>query len=275
MAHRTLTYPIRGDKLQMSVRVEQTLCDIQTKFQRVEIIDTIAFGRMLLLDGHVQLSELDEHAYHESLVAWPLLGLESPKSALVVGGGDGGVLREICRFPSIERIDMVEIDEGVIGACREHLPGLSAGAFDDPRLHLTIGDAFEFVKTAQGRYDLIIADATDVYEGEEGNLSEQLFTEGFYRDLGKLLSDQGMVVTQADNHLFCPYSLEGALDSFQPVFSRVGAWWAMVPSFGGYSAFAYGSFGSRPAQSMPAGAPTGLHYLNDTTIALGLAPLRF
>ncbi|MCG9894250.1 MAG: hypothetical protein MH204_02085, partial [Fimbriimonadaceae bacterium] len=203
-----LTYPIRGNRLTMTTEVSRVLADETSPFQRIEIIDTPCLGRMLLLDGHVQLAEVDESAYHELLVQVPMLSLDSPKAALVIGGGDGGVLRELAKHPTLERIDMVEIDEAVIRLCRQHLPGLSAGAFDDPRVRLTLGDAFEFVKTAEAGYDLIVADATDVYEEEDQSLSEMLFTEPFYRDLERLLSPQGMVVTQADNLLFCPYSLE-------------------------------------------------------------------
>ena len=275
MAEGFFIYPIRGEKLQTRVQVEKTLCSFQSGFQNIEIIETAAFGKMLLLDGHVQLAELDEHAYHEALVHLPLMNMNQPKSALVVGGGDGGVLRELCRWDSIEHIDMVEIDEAVIRLCREHLPSLNNGAFDDPRVHLTIGDAFPFVKEATRQYDLIVADATDVYEGEEGNLSEALFTEEFYRDLARLLSPQGVVVTQADNLLFCPYSLDGIFESFKPVFANVGSYWAMVPSFGGFSGYAWGGVTGCVDLKWNDNLPKGLKHLTPEVVALASKPLPF
>ena len=162
-----LYIPTRSDKLGLQVDVRATLLDRQTEFQRVQVVDTLALGRVLLLDGHVQLSEIDEHAYHESLVHVPLLSVPGARRALVVGGGDGGVIREICRHRSIEHIDFVEIDQGVIEACLEAMPFVSGGAFDDPRVRLHVGDAITFVREAREPYDLIVVDCTDVYEEED------------------------------------------------------------------------------------------------------------
>ena len=113
-----LTFPIRSDKLTMTASVREQLLHRQTEFQTIDILDTEVFGRVLLLDNHIQLTELDEHAYHEALVQIPLLSMDQPKTALVIGGGDGGVLRELAQHPSIEHVDMVEIDSGVIEASR-------------------------------------------------------------------------------------------------------------------------------------------------------------
>jgi spermidine synthase len=271
MPETTLTFPIRSDKLTMSVRVSEMLCQVKTEFQTVEILQTDALGRMLFLDGHVQLAEIDEYAYHEALVHIPLLGVAQPKRALVVGGGDGGVLRELCKHASIEQIDMVEIDAGVVAACREHLPGVSNGAFNDPRVNLVIGDAFAFVKQGElAPYDLIVVDATDVYEEEDGELSEMLFTDEFYKDCLRLLSDEGFVVTQADNLLFCPYSLEEISANFGRVFPEVGSYWALVPSFGGYSGYCWAS--KRRLDPIWREIP-GLRYLSPRTLEMAVNPL--
>lgn len=269
-----LQFPIRGDRLSMSVRVKERVFEQQTEFQTIEIVETDVFGRVLLLDGHIQLTEFDERAYHEALVQVPLLSLASPRSALVIGGGDGGVVREICRHQSIERVDMVEIDAGVIAACREHLPSLNDGAFDDPRVTVHVADAFEFVRTCGHRYDLIVADSTDVYEGEDGALSERLFTDGFFVDCREALSPEGLLVTQADNLVFCPYSLEEILAIFGRVFPRTGSYYGLVPSFGGYSGFAWASHGAAPTPVWP-GSALGLAYLNEATWQLGFTPLKF
>ncbi|MBS1707774.1 MAG: polyamine aminopropyltransferase [Armatimonadetes bacterium] len=271
---RILDYPIRSGYFAHRVQVEETVCDVRTPFQRVEVVETVEFGRMLLLDGHIQLATRDEHAYHEALVQVPLLTVRQPKRALVVGGGDGGVLREICRHPSIEQVDMVEIDGQVVDLAKQHLPSLSDGAFDDPRVNLVVGDAFPWVAACPHQYDLIVVDATDTYEDEEGELSEMLFTETFYRDCLRLLSDDGFVVTQADNPMYCPYSLDAVVESFEKVFPRVGHYWGLVPSFGGFSAYCWASKGAAPATAMPANK-LGLRYLSETTYSLGSGPLPF
>lgn len=235
----TLTYPIRSDKLTTTVEISSHICHETSAFQTIDIYDTEAFGKMLFLDGHVQLAELDEHAYHEALVHIPLMGMDHPTRALVIGGGDGGVLRELCKHETITHIQMVEIDEAVIRLCRTHMPAVSGGAFDDPRVRLTIGDAFAFVKEDHEPFDLIVVDATDVYEEADGELSEMLFTQEFYGDCLRLLSPNGVVVTQADNLLFCPYSLEEIAKNFRQTFPCVGGYWTLVPSFGGVSAFCW------------------------------------
>lgn len=249
----------------------------KTQFQEIDIVDTEVFGRMLLLDGHVQLCTLDEHAYHESLVQIPILSLDIPKRALVIGGGDGGVVRELCRTKSFETIDMVEIDQGVIDSCKEHMPSLNAGAFEDPRVNVHVQDAFDFVKKTQQPYDLIVMDSTDVYEEESGELSERLFTESFYRDCLNALSETGFVVTQADNLIFCPYSLDVIRADFEKVFPQVGAYQAIVPSFGGFSGFCWGSKGAAIERTFPAGklGDLGLKYLNSETYALAFKPFSF
>jgi spermidine synthase len=269
-----LTFPIRGDKLSMTVEVKDHIAHHTSEFQTIDIYDTEAFGKVLFLDGHVQLAELDEHAYHESLVQIPLNSIQNPKRALVVGGGDGGVLRELVKHTAIEHIDIVEIDQAVIDVSREFLPGVSDGAFEDPRVHLHVADAFPYIKQIREPYDLIVMDSTDTYEGEDGALSEQLFTETFYRDCRAALSKEGFLVTQADNLLFCPYSLEAALETFSKVFPRVGSYQAIVPSFGGFSGFAWASNEADMATRLNAAHP-GHRYLDGITFALAFHPIRF
>ena len=251
MTPQYLTVPIRSDKLSLSVQVKEHLSHRKTDFQTIDIYDTEAFGKVLTLDGHIQLTELDEGAYHEYLVQVPLLAMESPQSALVVGGGDGGVLREICKHRTIEHVDMAEIDMGVVEESKLHLPFVSAGAFDDPRVNLHITDAFAFVKKTTRKYDLIVVDSTDVYEEEDGGLSEQLFTSEFYKDCLNALSPTGIVVTQADNLVFCPYSLEHIQRMFGTVFSKTGSYFAVIPSFGGFSGYCWGSAGADIPMTYP------------------------
>ena len=259
----------------MSFSVKSTLCDIKTEFQQVTILDTEVFGKALLLDGHIQLTDFDEAAYHECLVQIPALNLPRFERALVIGGGDGGVIRELCKHPSVTHIDMVEIDQGVVDACREFMPNLSDGAFDDPRVHLHITDAFHFVKDATGPYDLIVLDSTDTYEEEEGEISEMLWTKEFYADMARLASPFGIVVTQADNHVFCPYSCEEVLGLFGNVFNHRGFYFGLVPSFGGYSGFVWGSMNNEVSPSYEVRLGKDLVYLNELTYPLAFSDLRF
>ncbi len=255
-----LSVPIRSDKLSLSVQIKEQLAHRQTEFQTIDIYDTEAFSRILTLDGHIQLAEIDEAVYHEFLVHLPLLSVPNPKSALVVGGGDGGVLREICKHSTIEHIDMSEIDLGVVEESKKHLPFISNGAFEDPRVNLHIADAFEFVKRATRKYDLIVVDSTDVYEDEEGGISEQLFTSEFYKDCLAALSPEGFIVTQADNPVFCPYSLEHIIGVYQTIFPAAGDYFAAIPSFGGYSAFVWGSHGNNIQERYPSERAEGMDF---------------
>lgn len=253
------------------------LVSVRSEFQQIEIFQTPAFGKALLLDRHIQLTELDERAYHESLAQVPLLNACHARRVLVVGGGDGGVLREVLKHPSVQHVDLVEIDREVIELCRRHMPFLNKGAFEDPRTKVSVRDAFDFVQEDHAPYDLVVVDATDFYEGEDGAISEQLFTEPFYRRLSELLSEQGIVVTQADNHIFCPYSLESIRAKFKSAFPTVGAYFAVVPSFGGFSAFCWGSKGRSMSDKWPCptGAGVELAYLNEHSYNFGQTHLPF
>ncbi len=276
MADTVVTYPIRGNHLQLSLEVRERLFYCESAYQRIEVLDTEIFGRALFLDGHIQLAEFDEHAYHEALVHIPLLSLVDASRALVVGGGDGGVLRELCRYPTIDRIDMVEIDQQVIEVCLRFLPNVSAGAFDDPRVGLTVGDAFQFVREDHPPYDLIVLDVTDLYEHEEGELSAELFGRKFYQDCERLLSPSGVLVTQADNHVFCPTTQARVLTTFNEMYAFSGHYQALVPSFGGFSGFCWASNGSPLAVlSEPDFSKLAFRYLNEDTYRLAFSPLHF
>ena len=269
----SLVFPIRSDRLSMTASVRAHVAHERTAFQTIDVVDTDVFGRALLLDGHIQLTEMDERAYHEALVQIPMMALPLARAALVVGGGDGGVIRELARHKGLERIDMVEIDAGVVRVCREHMPSLSDGAFDDPRVNLHLEDAFPFVKASTEKYDLIVVDSTDTYEEEEGEISEMLFTDEFYGDLRRILAPGGFVVTQADNNVFCPYSMAEIRAMFGRVFPRVGSYQALVPSFGGFSGFVWASEGGDVR--VPFAPRVETRYLDEATYALAFTELRF
>lgn len=174
--------------------VRDVLFSRQTDFQRVQVLETDAFGRLLTLDGLVMVTDRDEFVYHEMIAHPALCLLQAPRRALVVGGGDGGTVREILRHASIEHVDLVEIDGAVIEASRAFFPKVAA-ALDDPRLSVHVADGVAFVREAPaGTYDFVVVDSTDPV-----GIAEGLFGEAFYRDCARILTDQGILVSQSES----------------------------------------------------------------------------
>ncbi len=179
--------------VRFSIEVDKQLYSAQSDFQRIDIFDSVEFGRFLALDGYMMLTERDEFIYHDMIVHVPMAVGKSIRKVLVIGAGDGGAIRELTRYPELERIDMVEIDEMVVEACREYLPQ-TASFFDDPRVHLYFEDGLKFVRRPQNEYDLIIVDSTDPFGPGEG-----LFTREFYGNCYKALSENGILVNQHES----------------------------------------------------------------------------
>ena len=155
--------------------IRETLCRKQTKYQDLAIIDTLQFGKMLVLDGMVQTTEKDEFVYHEMLAHIAMQAHPHPRHVLVVGGGDGGVIREVLKYDTVETATLVEIDGEVIAAAKEYLPQISVG-LDDPRVTVLVADGVEHVKTSVGKYDIILIDSTEPV-GPAVGLSARNFTQ--------------------------------------------------------------------------------------------------
>ncbi len=176
--------------------VDEVLYDRRSPYQRITVLQTPAFGRMLLLDGAVMLTEWDEFIYHEMLVHPALFLLPQPRRVLVIGGGDGGTVREIVRHPSIERVDVVEIDAEVVTVAREFFPAISA-AFEDSRVQLHFCDGAEFVARAEdASYDAVIVDSTDPV-----GIAASLFGEAFYEHCRRILVPEGVFAMQSESPL--------------------------------------------------------------------------
>ena len=171
--------------------VDKLYFENKTDHQHLVIFENAMFGRVMALDGIIQTTEADEFIYHEMMTHVPLLGHGDVKDVLIVGGGDGGMLREVCKHQKVERITQVEIDDKVIEMCKEFLPKHSAGAYDDPRVDIVIDDGARFVNATDRRFDVIISDSTDPI-GPGG----ALFTTDFYADCKKCLKPGGILVTQ-------------------------------------------------------------------------------
>ena len=179
-----------------SIKVDRQLFSGQSEFQRIDIFDSKEFGRFLALDGYMMLTEKDEFIYHEMIVHVPMAVHPNVKKILVIGAGDGGVIRELCRYETIETIDMVEIDELVVEVSKKYLP-TTACCFDDPRLNIFYQDGLRFVRTKENEYDLIIVDSTDPFGPGEG-----LFTKEFYGNCFKALNETGIMVNQHESPFY-------------------------------------------------------------------------
>ncbi len=179
-----------------SIRVDKQLYSGQSDFQRIDVFESAEFGRFLTLDGYMMLTEKDEFIYHEMIVHVPLAVHPDVRKVLVIGAGDGGVIRELTRYAHIERIDMVEIDRKVVEVCRAYLPQ-TACKLDDPRVKIYYEDGLKFVRRCQDEYDLIIVDSTDPFGPGEG-----LFTKEFYGNCYKALNDTGIMINQHESPFY-------------------------------------------------------------------------
>lgn len=184
------------DNIRFSIKVKQHLFTAKSPYQQIDIFDNEEMGKFLIIDGIVMLTSKDEFIYHDMIVHVPMATNPSIKKALVIGGGDGGTVRELTRYPSIEKIDMVEIDELVVKAAKEYLP-LTAGKLDDPRVTLYFQDGAEFVRSTVDKYDLVIVDSTDPIGPGEG-----LFTNEFYQSCYHALTDEGILVNQCESPFY-------------------------------------------------------------------------
>jgi spermidine synthase len=181
----------KWENVEVRYRVRKILEESKTDFQHMILMDTFEYGKMLLLDGIVQTTEEDEFIYHEMMTHVPLLSHPDPQNVLIIGGGDGGVLREVLRHDSIEKATIVEIDPEVIRFCNEHLPFISNGAFGDGRTDLIIADGAEYIRETDDRYHIIIVDSPD-----PKGPAQILFSEQFYRDIYNALRPGGIMVRQ-------------------------------------------------------------------------------
>lgn len=153
--------------VKLSIRVDKQLCSRESEFQRIDVFDSPEFGRFLVLDGYMMLTEKDEFIYHEMITHVPMAVHPHVRDVLVIGGGDGGACRELIRYGEIEHIDLVDIDEEVTKVCRKYLPFTACG-LDDPRVHVHFEDGLKFIRTKSDAYDLIIVDSTDPFGPGEG-----------------------------------------------------------------------------------------------------------
>lgn len=210
------------DGWQLSVRVDRVLATETSRYQRIDVLQTRDFGKMLVIDGRVQACELDEFVYHEMIVHPALLCHENPRRVLVAGGGDGGSMREVMKHPTIETGYLVEIDERVIELCREHMPNL---ATKDPRIVDHPADAAEFLNQVND-LDMIVVDSSDPV-----GPAEALFSKTFYNNLKKALAPQGMVTLQAGSPFFYKEQIRQMIDDLKTIFPVVRPYNIPMPTY--------------------------------------------
>ena len=234
------------DDVKLSLKVEFLYAE-QTPFQQLMMVRNETFGTVLLLDGYLQVTERDEHIYHEMIAHVPMAVNPNIRRVLIIGGGDGGTAREIARYASIEAIDMVELDEAVVRACEKYLPQTASVFAAEPRLNLLFADGLAFVQNAKDKaYDLIIVDSTD----PEGP-GESLFTEAFYRDCYRVLSDDGILINQQESAFYEDESayMRDAHNKIKCVFPIAKLYGFNMPSYAsGYWYFGFASKKYDPVQ---------------------------
>lgn len=217
--------------------VDRMLHEVRTEHQHLVIFENARMGRVMALDGVIQTTEADEFIYHEMLTHVPILAHGAARRVLIIGGGDGGMLREVCRHASVEHITMVEIDGTVVDMCKEFLPNHSQGAFDDARLNLVIDDGMRFVATTTEKFDVIISDSTDPI-----GPGEVLFSENFYQACHRCLNAGGVLVTQNGTPFMQLDTVRNTAGRMNGLFADWHFYQAAVPTYiGGSMTFAWGS----------------------------------
>lgn len=217
--------------------VDKLLHEVRTEHQHLVIFENARMGRVMALDGVIQTTEADEFIYHEMLTHVPILAHGRARRVLIIGGGDGGMLREVAKHDSVEHITMVEIDGTVVQMCREFLPNHSKGCFDDPRLNLVIDDGMRFVATTEERFDVIISDSTDPI-----GPGEVLFSENFYEACRRCLNPGGILVTQNGTPFMQLEGVQNTAGRLRGLFPDWHFYQAAVPTYiGGSMTFAWGA----------------------------------
>ena len=234
-------------KVRISFKTKETLYHEESPYQVLDIIDTDFFGRVMLLDGLVMLTERDEFIYHEMISHVPMAVLKEAKKILIIGGGDGGTARELLKYKSVVKIDLVDIDEMVSRGAKEFFPAL-APAFRDERLHTHYEDGIAFVKNSDEAYDLIIVDSTDPIGPGEG-----LFTGEFYTNCKNLLTDAGVLVVQSESPQWDEELVVSIQKKLRKIFPLFKMYQAFIPTYpSGHWLFSFASKGLDPLEDLDA-----------------------
>ncbi len=251
----------QSDTMALSLEVNDILYEGKSEFQDILIADTKIFGTVLVLDGVFQTSLFEEWVYHEMIVHVPLNTHPNPEKVLVIGGGDGGTVREVLRHPSVKHVDHVEIDGEVIRLAKEYFPQISCALIEQPeRLHTKIGDGIKKVAETENEYDVIIVDCSDPIGPGEG-----LFTAEFYRNAQKALKKDGVFVQQTESPYFHAELVHDCFAAISDAFPITRLYLAPIPLYpGGLHCFTIGSKLKDPLKELRAPAELGaMKYYNE------------
>ncbi len=235
------------DNVRFSILVDQQLYQGQSDFQRIDVFHSKEFGKFFTLDGLMMVTEKDEFIYHDMIVHVPMATNPDIKRVLVIGAGDGGTVRELCRYPGVEHIDMVEIDKLVVDVCLEFFPNTTV-SLSDPRVHIFYEDGLKFVRSRVNEYDLIIVDSTDPFGPGEG-----LFTREFYGNCYHALKENGILVNQHENPYYDTYqhSMKRAHMRIKELFPIARVYQAHIPTYpSGHWLFGYASKSIDPIRDL-------------------------
>jgi spermidine synthase len=223
-------YPEWQQRMRVDVQLQHT-----SGIQDLVIFENDRYGRVLALDGVIQTTQADEFVYHEMMVHVPLIAHGKAENVLIIGGGDGGILREVVRHKNVKKVVMVEIDAAVVEFSKEHLPTLSNGSFNDPRLELVIADGAQFVKNTREKFDVIICDSTDPI-----GPGAVLFTEEFYGDCKEILTKGGILVNQNGVPFLQGFEVRDTFLRRKPFFEVATFYVAAIPTYvGGFMALGW------------------------------------
>ncbi len=226
----------------IAIKVKETLFSDQSQFQKVEILDSdSALGKILTLDDLMMTTEGDEYFYHEMIAHIPMMNHKEPKTVLVIGGGDGGTVREVLKHDTVEKVVLCEIDGMVIDACKKYLPTI-AGELDNPKVEILVEDAIEYIKTKTNEFDIVLIDSTDPMGPGEG-----LFTEEFYTNVKKSLKKGGIVAAQSESPVVNKEEIKKMYTLLKKVFPITSTFTSPIPTYpGGYWAWAFCSENVEP-----------------------------
>ncbi|MFT7405637.1 polyamine aminopropyltransferase [Zhongshania sp.] len=225
------------DAYHQGFQVSEVLFESKTEHQHLIIFESGSFGRVMALDGIIQTTERDEFIYHEMLAHTPLFAHGNAKNVLIIGGGDGGLLREVLKHSEVEHVVQVEIDQAVIDMCVKYLPNHSAGAYDNPRAEIVIGDGIDFVTQCDRQFDVILSDSTDPI-----GPGEVLFTSPFYQGIQRCLKPGGIFAAQNGVAFMQPDEVCTTHQRLSPLFADTAFYAAAVPTYiGGVMTFAWAS----------------------------------
>jgi len=245
-----------SDDARFSIRVEKQLYSGKSDFQRIDVFESKEFGKFFTLDGFIMITEKDEFIYHDMIVHVPMATNPDIRKVLVIGAGDGGTVRELVRYASIEKIDMVEIDKLVVDVCKEYFPRSTSG-LEDERVKLYFEDGLKFVREQVDAYDLIIVDSTDPIGPGEG-----LFTREFYKNCHRALKKDGILVNQHESPFYENYakSMQRAHKRIREFFPVAKVYQVHIPTYAsGHWLFGFASKTYDPLADLDADAWNALN----------------